>query len=107
MGYEYTIEYKRRVKGKKGEFVKRNKTLPVVSFKSEAWFINQECALSCPSNCTDWHYIQKSLNPGDEDIRVLDSSLKTVSKGMSFLQTYFVIRKFKLRERSNLYKYLR
>ena len=63
------------------ETAKRNKTEVAVAFKSEAWFVNQKCTSSCPSNCTDWYYIQKSLNPGDEDKIVLESSLKTVPKG--------------------------
>ena len=56
-------------------------------YKSESW-IHGDCIDSCADNCTNhagrlssWSYIQKSVNPTQEDVNVLDSSLRIMCKG--------------------------
>ena len=56
-------------------------------YKSESW-IYGDCTDSCADNCTNhagrlssWSYIQKSVNPIQEDVDVLDSSLRVMCKG--------------------------
>ena len=95
--YTYTIAYQEYTKqdGKKGEFIKSNKTLSFTAFKSESWLTNRKCNLACPTNCTDWYYIQKSVNPGDADIWELDTSLKIVTKGKNSLELVFKFIMFK------------
>merc|ERR1712223_155165 len=53
-----------------------------IVLKSETW-INGYCSGSCPNNCTgnqgggaEFDYIQKSVNPVKEDLRIPDSSIK-------------------------------
>ena len=62
-----------------------------IVLKSETW-INGYCSGSCPNNCTgnqgggaEFDYIQKSVNPVKEDLRIPDSSIKFMCRSELYI----------------------
>ena len=58
-----------------------------IVLKSETW-INGFCKGACPNNCTgnqgggpEFEYMQKSVNPVKEDLRIPDPSIRFMCKG--------------------------
>ena len=71
-----------------GNNARGNKTRISEVLKSEAWLTGY-CTGNCANNCTGsyggepvWSYLQKQVNPIKEDVKVLDTSIRIMCKGM-------------------------